>query len=460
MVSYSYRYIVEYFQSKLIDLNQNIDIIYDFMTIHPSGASLGVPKFGTVGITEDVKSANYKMEKASSAKEAITQADIIISHMVDSSDKVFKYLNDGLRYITEGLKKSKDFLKEPKIHIRDWHVDPHAAELMRIIATQFDGKVSFDVLKRFCIKYAYEFDDLIDRIPLQWKNCLIIDYDEQSIQMNDSDYRDILALFGSHPIEFSKELAELKHVYNTKDLVILHFIKEFGGEKYQSYADAELKKAYDKYLEEYPQLFSKYQLKSFYDLDILKITDFLDFSFETILSKIPISRDELIHAKLTLAASIGYDCRNFELDIIPYALANYATYDSFRTALIEVKKLFKSDIITFANVLDQNEFFLTSNEIRNRHICYRIIAFVREFHSKCISTSGFNYIPPGPKWPFSKQLTAKELEHAKLLKTNNTQPPKIENSKHIEAKHDDSLDAEKSNVRTDPNNEPKGDIKT
>jgi hypothetical protein len=120
----------------------------------------------------------------------------------------------------------------------------------------------------------------------------------------------------------------------------------------------------------------------------------------------------IIEAKIRLASFLKWDTSSFEIDIVHPSVVPNCTTRNILQAISDLKQFVGKKTVTYGDILNQSEIVLSLSNSEYKRICYRIIAFIRDFSDKCLTNNFQDFEQYPSTWNYTSLL--KPSENASL----------------------------------------------
>lgn len=377
---------------------------------------VGVPELGETPLTEDIALKFKQYQQSSTLKECKKAGDDVFTFIKGYFKVIFELVSELSVKSDKEVDRIENRIDEPTVLLRDFNINPQCAKIIYTLATRFNGVASMQDLQHAFPHYYDEMSQMINNIIAKWKGLVELNQETQLIQMDDRDYRDICALVDYEPIDPDSRLADLIEKHNQEMGSIYYLLEKSVPKEYIEFTRKKQRRYLDLSLFQFPSLFSKKQLYELETKGILTANDFLERDFHFLKYNSHLLKSEIIEAKISLAYKMKWNCKDFELDLIHPSICGDQSPEFISDAIANLRDLLNKVNLTYDDILSKTEILFTSKHRVYTRYCYRIIAFVRDFHERCL-TNEFETFKPYPKdWNFSNFLTQKEVDALKIKK--------------------------------------------
>lgn len=399
----------------LFTLNK-INEIYNVLKPISRARDLGVPELGETPMTEDIAFKFKQFQQSSTLKECKKFGDDVFNFIKGYFKVTFELISElSVKSDTE-VDRIENRIDKPVVVLRDFHTNPECAKIVYTLATRFNGVASMEDLQYAFPHYYDEMPQLVNNIISKWKGLIEFDQDTQIIQMDDRDYRDICALVNYEPIDPDSRLANLIEKHNLEMGSIYYLLEKSVPKEYIEFTRKKQRRYLDLSISQFPSLFSKKQLVELESKGILTAKDFLERDYHFLKYNSHLLKSEIIEAKISLAYKMKWNCKNFELDLIHPSASGEHDVSVFKHALKHLRDFFNKANLTYNDIIGKKEILLSPKDSHVRRVCYRIIAFVRDFSERCLTNEFENFEPYTQKWVFTQHLTQNEVGSLKIKK--------------------------------------------
>ena len=422
-------------------VQNKINEVYNVLKPVSRARDLGVPELIDSPLTEDLATKYREYQNASTPKEIRSLADSLLNFMTGYFHVTFELISEVPQRTDPEIDRITNHIEKPIVTLRDYRINPKCAQIVYTIATRLEKKCTLQDLQHIFPTLYDELPDLIDYITQKWKGLIKYDKETETISLNDNDYRDILALVCYEPIEPNHVLAKLIEKNNKNMGALYYILEKIAPPEFQSFILKQEHKYFNLALKEFPTLFTKLQVKELNNKKIFTALDFLGCDYSFLKYQTKLTKAEIIEAKIRLASKMKYDCKDFEIFLIHPSIIGGGSIQDIPKALIVLRKHFNKDNLTFEDILSQNEIKISPEETSRRLVCYRIIAFIRDFYKKCMEDDFEDFKPYTKIWNYMSLLKPNE---SKLL--NIKKDDTLKNSNIGELKEKPNKDLTKDNA--------------
>jgi hypothetical protein len=390
--------------------------VFNVLKPVPRARDVGIPELGDTPLTQDLATKYRQYQNASTPNDIRSLADSVIEFISGYFKVTFELISEIPTRAENEVERIENHIEKPIVIQRDYRINPKCAQIVFALATRLEKKCTLQDLQHSFPTLYDEIPDIIDYITNKWKGLIEYDPNTQIISLNDSDYRDILALVAHEPIEPNHRLAKLIEK-NNKNMGALYFILEkVAPPEFKSYILKQENKYFNLSLKEFPTLFTALQVKELNTKKLCTALDFLECDYSFLKYQTKMTKAEIIEAKTRLASKMKYDCKDFEIDLIHPSILMDQQIKSISYAVRDLKAYFKNDNLTYQDILAQDEILLQPDDAITRRICYRIIAFIRDYHEKCMEADFEDFKPYPKNWNYTSHLKPKELRSLNIKK--------------------------------------------
>lgn len=405
---YSYQKDVDQFIEFIKLVIREVKGIKDTEIAMIEGRKLGRPKLGTLRLPEDGGLIqNYDtIQETDTLEDCKKSADKCFRHFLtvqEAKDEFVEKIGNNAKYMLEKMEKRQN---KPIIRMRDYDRDPECKCVAREIA-RLGGTTTIEKLRNMMPWRRDEIESIVERITLIWKDMLYLSEDG-TIIMNSFDVRSINAITDTDPITTKSTFKKIYNYVNKRDLQLLKIIKYQNVKEIRDFTDDLIQALENQSIQDYTDLIPEWDIPKLFEMKVFTGKAFAEATFSDLRFKTNMSIDTIINAKLNIALSLNWHCRNYEINIIHPSIAGNLQHSTLQGAISELKRFINKDIVTYGDILDMGEILLPSTQFNNKRMAYRIIAFIRYFTKKCKFGNSTNFIPLGPNWQFKQELRGAE----------------------------------------------------